>query len=265
MNDPYSILGVAFGASPDECKAAYRRLAKKYHPDVNHGDPLAEEQFKKISAAYDAIINPKPDPEPQVNPFRDFGFNFHSGSPFDDIFAHLRGQQRNDVTYEIRLTLEEAFQGKDVNVQPPTRPGTAPRELTVKIPRGIEDGTRLMMAGAGNQSNPNVRPGDLYILIRVTPHNRFTRHGLNLITMVPVTAFDVLLRDPIEVVGIDGKVISVAIPDSFDSMQKLRLAGQGMIDPRGLRGDLLIELFIQYPTVSAEHREALRNIAKTSS
>lgn len=259
MNDPYSTLGVPFGASPDECKTAYRKLAKKYHPDVNGGDPAAAERFKEISAAYEAITNPQPDPQPHPDFNFGFGGGFGGHSPFEDLFAHMAGMnRRRDVTVEIRLTLEEAFTGKDVTAQAPNGDG-AMREVKVKVPAGIEDGVRLMMQRAGPVYQG--RPSDIYFLIRVMPHTRFARQGLNLLQTVPVSALDVLLGDDIEVACITGQTIRVAIPDNWDSRRKLRLAGQGMTNGQ-TRGDMLIDLFVQYPPLSVEQRDAIRQILR---
>src|ERR1044071_3716596 len=115
--DPYAVLGIPRGASEEEAKVAFRNLAKTCHPDLHPNDPEAEAKFKSINAAYDAIRNPQPDPFQQVH-FRFDEFPF-GGSPFEDLFANLRGytrQQRNaDLHHEVRLNLEEAFHGKDVD------------------------------------------------------------------------------------------------------------------------------------------------------
>jgi curved DNA-binding protein len=274
MNDPYTTLGVPSGTSAEDCKAAFHKLAKVCHPDLHSNDPpelrlQAETQFKEISAAYDAIINPQPaQPQPQAQQwnFHDIRFNFDpgniGGSPFDHLFAQMHGQQRQDLTFEVRLSLEEIYQGKQLTIQvPEQRPGSGAREIKVQVPPGVEDGMRLVVPQAGHQSHPTARPGDLYILIRINPHPRFGRAGLHLTTLVPVTVFDVLLGNEIEVVSITGQTIRVAIPSNFDSTRKLRLAGQGLIDGRGIHGDLLIDLFIQYPIVPEQHRDALRQIA----
>jgi DnaJ-class molecular chaperone len=251
MSDPYATLGLAFGATPEECKAAFRALAKTCHPDLHPNDPKAESRFKEINAAYDAITNPQPEAQqPQGNPWH-FNFNFNSGqSPFDDLFAQMRGAQ-NVTIHEVRISLEEAFRGKEITVQI-----AQGREMKVRIPQGVEDGMRLVV-----QAQPPTRAGDLHILIRVLPHARLGRMGPHLSIVVPVTAFDVLLGNEIEVIGIDGHTIRVAIPSGFDSTRKLRLAGQGMADAANMRGDLLVELFIQYPVVPPKHIDVLRSIA----
>lgn len=256
--DPYNVLGVQRGASEDDVKNAFRKLAKTCHPDLHPNDPQAEARFKEINAAYDAIRNPQP--EPMFNPFDHPHF---SGSPFEDIFANLRGftrqQRNNDIHMECRLTLEEVFTGKELDITVPM--ANNPRTLKVRVPPGVEDGVSLRIAQAGDHSNKVLRPGDLYLIIRVMPHGSLIRAGRNLTTMVPVTAFDVLLGKEIEVVGIDGKTMRIAIPAGFDTSRKLRLAGQGMQDGAG-RGDLLIDLFIMFNELSEEQRALVQQAAE---
>jgi len=258
--DPYTVLGLPRGASEDEAKTAFRNLAKTCHPDLHPNDAEAERKFKEINAAYEAIRNPQPQPTFQHFRFEDFPFA--SGTPFEEMFSNLRGytrqQRNNDLHMECRLTLEEAFVGKELEITPQVN-----RTLRVRIPPGIEDGTNLHIAQAGDHSNKVLRPGDLYLLIRVLPHASLRRFGRNLLTVVPVTAFDVLLGKEIEVVGIDGKTMRVGIPADFDSTRKMRLAGQGMQDGGG-RGDLLIELFIVFPKLNDEQRALLGQAAEVA-
>lgn len=262
--DPYAVLGIPRDASEEDAKAAYRQLAKTCHPDLHPNDPQAERKFKELSAAYDAIRNPQPDPfQPHVHTwhFRSEGFPF-GNSPFDDLFANLHGytrQQRNiDLHHEVRLTLEEAFHGKEIEITLPTA-----RTIKVRVPPGIEDGVSLRVAQAGDHSNNALRPGDLFLLIRIAPHKTLLRAGRNLTAIVPVTAFDVLLGKEIEVIGIDGRALRVAIPANFDTSRKMRLAGQGMPDISG-RGDLLIELFVTFPLLTDEQRQLVQRAAESS-
>lgn len=258
MGDPYAVLGLSPGASPEEVKNAFRSLAKKHHPDLNPNDPNAKERFQEINAAYDAIVNPPS--QPQMGGYTGWNFNF---SPFgDDIFNNIFGagfrQRNSDLHFECRLTLEEAFTGRDVTLTI-HQPQGGSCDLTVKIPPGIEDGMKLRVPQAGDHSNPALRPGDLFIVVRVLPHSRFARSGRHLNLTLEVNAFDVWLNNEVEVNGIDGHQMRVAIPQNFDSQRKLRLAGQGMPDPaNNSRGDLLVELHIRFP----ELNDAQRNLVK---
>lgn len=263
--DPYAVLGLQRGASEEDVKNTFRKLAKTCHPDLHPNDPEAERRFKEINAAYDAIRNPQPEPQFQFHNFHFDGANFH-GNPFDDLFANLRGYTRqtrnNDLHMECRLTLEEVFQGKEVDITVPSQ--NNPRTIKVRIPPGIEDGTNLRIAGAGDHSNKTIRAGDLYLLIRLLPHASLRRAGRNLTTIVPVSVFEVLLGKEIEVEGIDGKTMRIAIPPGFDTSRRMRLAGQGMQDNAG-RGDLLIELFIIFEELNDEQRILIEQAAEKAS
>ena len=260
--DPYAVLGLQPGASASEAKAAFRTLAKTCHPDLHPNDPAAEARFKDINAAYDAISNPQPQPNFHSTQYRFDDFPF-PGSPFEDLFANLRGytrqQRNNDVRIECRLTLEDAFHGKELDVTVPVQ--SNPRTIKVRIPAGVEDGLHLKVAQAGDHTNKMLRPGDLYLIIRILPHASLVRDGRNLRTVVPVSAFDVLLNRDVEVVDIEGKTMLVPIPPGFDTSRKLRLAGKGMQDAHG-RGDMLIELFIVFKELTHEQRVLIAQAAE---
>ena len=260
MTDPYSVLGLSPGASEEAAKQAFRKLAKTCHPDLHPGDPAAEHRFKQINEAYDAIRNPQPE-SLHATHFRFDDFPFEPQSPFEELFAHVRSgfgrpQRNRDIHMECRIQLQDAFHGKEIELNSPSH-----SRLKVKIPPGIEDGMSLRMAQAGDHSFKHLPPGDLFLIIRVLPHSNFLRTGRNLTTITPVSVFDVLLGKEIEVIGIDGHLLHVAIPTNFDTSRKLRLAGQGMPDGNG-RGDLLIELFVMFPPLSDEQRALVEQIAK---
>lgn len=262
--DPYAVLGLQHGASEEEAKKAFHALAKTCHPDLHPDDPDAERRFKEINAAYDAIRNPQPDPRMHSAQFRFDDFPF-PGSPFEDLFANLRGytrqqQRNNDIQIECRLTLEDAFHGKELDVTVPVP--NNPRTIKVRIPAGIDNGMQLKVAQAGDHSNKMLRPGDLYLIVRVLPHATLIRDGRNLRTVVPVSVFDVLLNKDVEVVDIEGKTMLVPIPPGFDTSRKLRLAGKGMQDANG-RGDMLIELFIVFKELSHDQRVLIAQAAET--
>lgn len=253
--DPYAVLGVPRGASEQEAKDAFRRLAKTCHPDLHPGNPEAEHRFKEINAAYDAIRNPQPDP--QHVPFWHVhtGTHFGPDSPFEDLFSQVFGRGRNsDASFELSITLEEAFHGKEIILSiPPNKPT---RTIKVSIRPGVAHGMRIRLPQAGHQSHPGLSPGDLYLVINVAHHERFSRQGNNLFVTIPVSVFDVLLCRELDVVGIDGQTLRLAIPPRYDS-RKLRLAGHGMPDPHhGARGDLIVDLFVQYPALN-EGQQAL--------
>lgn len=254
--DPYSVLGLQRGASEEEAKTAFKKLAKTCHPDLHPDDPNAEKRFKEINEAYDRIKNgDKPNPMNFRTGNYDFRFNDGAGFRFEDLFQQVR-QRNHDIHLECRLTLEEAFHGKELNIQIPN--GHEPvRNVKVTIPPGMRTGMRISMAKSGSQTIPTMPPGDLYVAINVLPHSRFLRDNANnLITIVPTNAFDVLLCKAVMVDNIEGKTLSVDIPPGHDSSKKLKLTGQGMPDPyTKIRGDLLVELFVTYPELTEDQKK----------
>jgi DnaJ-class molecular chaperone len=269
MKDPYSILGLERGASENEAKAAFKKLAKTCHPDLHPNDPKAEERFKEINQAYDRIC--KGDVHEDVNFSNNFSFNDFGGgfgnNPFEHIFGELR-RRNQDINIECRITLEEAFVGKELNINVPASEKGS-RNVRAHLPAGAIDGMRVRVPKGGLQHNIASPPGDLYINIVVLPHEKFTRNNLDLIIMVPVTVFDILLGKDIEVINIEGKSLKINIPTNFDSARKLRLAGQGMPDyrfsanPSLTRGDLLVELFVQYPALNEEQKKLIQQAIET--
>lgn len=263
--DPYAILGLHRGASEQEAKEAFRKLAKTCHPDLHPNDAEAERRFKEINAAYDTIRNPQPDP---VN----VSWQFHSGpfgsaprgfeDVFADIFGHLRRNQ--DQVIEYRMTLEEAFRGKDISLSLPVN-GKSPRDIKVTIPPGMMHGMKIRIPQGGHQTHPSMSPGDLYLLISIPPHQRFARQGANLTTVTEVSVFDVLLGTDVEVVGIDGTKLRATISPGYGA-HMLRLAGHGMSDPyTGVRGDLFVELSVKYPVLTIEQQALIRQTAQLAS
>ncbi len=200
MKDYYQVLGVNRNASDEEIKQAYRRLARKYHPDVNPGDPKAEARFKEINEAYQVLS----DKEQRAkydrfgSDFRRYeqtgfgGFNYGS-QDFADLFETLFGQRRTagsgfsvkldgqDVEQSVELTLEEAYTGTQRTLQF-SNPNGTPRTITVKIPAGIDTGKRVRVPGEGAPGLNGGRRGDLYLVVTVKPHDRFERKGNDLYT-----------------------------------------------------------------------------------
>ena len=287
METHYTTLGVAENASQDEIKAAYRKLAMKYHPDRNPGDAAAEEQFKKINSAYAEIG--ESDARSKYDQMRQFGggqgnpfghggfeFNFGFGGPgggIEDIinqFFHQQGfgnphaqrQQRNrDFTFNLHLSLEEAFSGKQTPVQ--FNVNGQDYNLTVNIPAGIDNGTRIRYAGHGDKSIPNVPAGDLYINVLILEHPRFHRNGPHLITTIQVDALDACIGTELEFECIDGQKIKVTIPEGTQPGNQLQVKGRGMPVRAGgqPRGELIITIDVRIPTgLSPADKQDIKNI-----
>lgn len=261
MRDPYEILGLQRGASDADCKTAYRKLAMQYHPDRNPGDKAAEEKFKEISGAYDAITKPTPQ-QPNYNT-QNNGNPFHAG-PFnmDDIFKAFHAQQRQqnrDTNAIIEITLEDAFHGKDLNVS--LTVGRDVRDINVRVPPGVDNGSRIRVPGAGDRSFPTLPPGDLYINIQVASHQVFFRRGKDVAMTIEIDAFDVMLGTKVGVVALDGKRLDVTIPANFQPKNQLRLAKQGMpILGTAERGDLIVDVQVRFPVLTQSQLDVIATL-----
>ena len=309
QKDYYKILGVPENATEEDIKRAYRRLAKKYHPDFNPNDPNAEEKFKEISEAYAVLSDPKARAQyDQMRKmgagqipfdfsdfdfgpfFRSFGkggrgfrdlkfdlgsilrdiFGMGSSGGFDDVIietgpdghttfwtsgsgrrtAPRRGR---DVEMEVELDFLSAAKGTTVKIRPPY----LTKQLEVKIPAGVDTGSKVRVAGKGEPGTNGGPPGDLYLKVRVRPHPFFRREGNNIICEVPITFKEAALGAEIEVPTIDGKAY-VKIPPGTQGGQKLRLRGKGVPKPgTSQRGDQIVVVRIAVPKNLTEREKRL--------
>ena len=279
--NPFQILGVPYDATEDQIKLAYRKLAMEHHPDRNKGSKEAEEKFKEVGEAYEKLKDPvqrqmeadraQGKPQFRDNPFGGgFGFQHGPGGSFqfdfDDLFAglgvqHPRARQRNaDLNVSYAISLEDAFKGKEVALTIQT-PGV-PKHIATKIPAGIADGQRIRLAGQGDQTHAFLPPGDLYLIIRVLPHDRFSRIAQNLLAEAEISAFEALLGGELDVEGIDGQLLRVTIHPGTQPGQRFRVEGHGMPQPNGehLRGDLVVQVHVKVPYLDESAREKLRDL-----
>ncbi|MDP2673921.1 MAG: DnaJ C-terminal domain-containing protein [Dehalococcoidia bacterium] len=319
-HDFYDVLGVSRSASDKEVKQAFRRLARKYHPDVNPGDARAEERFKEINRAYEVLSDADKRKKydrygerwEQAEAFDqarraggaggaftqtfDLGdlFGLGRGGPFEGVFEAFTGRRGpmrgQNVEYSAEVTLEEAFQGTTrlLDLQSEAACATCggsgqiagavchvcegtgavvrPKRVEVKIPVGVQDGSRVRIAGEGRTGPAGGPRGDLYVVVRVRPHSRFERRGADLITEAGVALEDAVLGGEVEVQTLSGKRVALKLPPLTQNGRVFRLAGQGMprLDEKRKnkgRGDLLVRVRVVLPeSLSARERELFERL-----
>ena len=349
--DYYDVLGVQKNSSPEQIKAAYRKLAVKHHPDKNPGDKPSEEKFKEASEAYHVLS----DKERKQNydnfghaafengaggrgGFGNFDFSNHFSDIFEDFFSDFGGGGRgrrskksnfrgSDLRYDLSITLEEAYNGKKQDIKFSTsekcntcsgsgsKPGhdagscsmcgghgqvrsnqgfftvqqTCPqcsgtgeeitnpcgscggqgkkqtsKRLSVTIPKGVDDGTRIRLAGKGEAGSRGASSGDLYLFINVYSHELFKRSDENLFFEYPVSIADAALGTSLEIPTIDGAKAKIKIPAGTQSGKQFRLKGKGMPYMRGSgNGDLYVQVNTEVPvSLNKEQKELLEKFRK---
>lgn len=285
MKDYYQVLGVGRSASDQEIKQAYRKLARKYHPDINPGDKQAEARFKEINEAYETLSDKEKREKYDRfgNDWRRYeqsggagGFDYGGANDFTDIFETLfggsggRGAGRRgaggsfnmrmdgqDVDQPVEITLEEAFAGTQRSVQFANPNGT-PRTITVKIPPGIDTGGRVRVPGEGGPGMNGGARGDLYLVVRVQPHPRYERKGDDLSVKVDTSIYTLLLGGQAQVPTLTGKTLTLSVPEQTQNGRVFRLSGQGMPAMRSdRRGDLYVTLSATLPTRLSDRERTL--------
>jgi len=272
--DYYEVLGVKPDASKEEIVRAFRRLARKHHPDLNPGDPAAEERFKDINEAFQVLNDPdrrsKYDqlghgafaPE-DVAGFRTFTFDdIFRDFGFGDLFKRSGGFAARrgpvpgaDIRYGLEITLSEAFTGTKKTLQIPVD-GKA-RSIEVTIPRGAADGLLLRLAGQGAPGEQGAPSGDLYVVVHARADPRFSRQGADLLSTAAIGLGTAVMGGEIEVQTVTGRA-SLTIPPGTQSHTTFRLKGQGMPHAGG-RGDLLVRVTVSIPRArTARQKDLLR-------
>ncbi len=338
--DYYKILGVQRNASQDDIKKAFRKLARKYHPDVNPGDKKAEAHFKEINEAYEVLSDPEkrqkydtlgPNWQEQfgfgtgtgTGPFgrrpgagtrsrtgggTPFDFDFdtdptHFSDFFETLFGRmgggastrtrttadqLRRRPGDNIEQPVEISLQEAYSGatRTFVVQSPevcnTCQGTGTangktcptclgegqttrtKRIEVRIPAGVDNGSKVRVAGEGQPGIGGGPRGDLYLVISVRPDPNFERKGDDLYTEVPVDLTTLMLGGEAQITLPDGKRLLLTIPPETQNGQEFRLTGKGMPNPRtGSRGNLYARAKVVLPTRLTPHeRELFAELAR---
>ncbi|MFN9720411.1 MAG: DnaJ C-terminal domain-containing protein [Planctomycetota bacterium] len=293
--DFYEVLGLSRSASQDEIRKAYKKLARKFHPDVKPADPDAEKKFSEITEAYDVLSDEQKRANYDQfghaargaggNPFDGFqgfggggggaafdlndilggmfgGGGGRGGSPFGGAGrrAQPRSQKGQDAKAEITVPFSVAINGGEHTVT--LQHGASSERLSVKIPAGIEDGKSIRLAGQGTPGVAGGPPGDLIVTVHIAAHPWFRRDGQNLLVEVPVTASEAVLGAKIDVPTLNDGMVVLTIPPGTSSGAKLRLRGKGVLNHKsGERGDQFVTLKIVVPKdLSAEARELFERL-----
>ena len=354
--DYYDVLGIKRGASDADIKSAFRRLAKEHHPDRNPDDKTAEQKFKEINEAYEVLKD-----EQKRAAYDQFGhaafeggrgpggpggfgpdFSSSMSDIFDDLFGEFMGgrrggggRQRNtrergaDLRYNMEITLQEAFTGKQAQIRVPTsvtcetcsgsgaRAGSRPttcatcggqgkvrasqgfftiertcpscqgrgetiddpcpdcrgqgrqtkeRTLAVSIPPGVEDGTRIRLAGEGEAGSRGGPTGDLYIFLSIKPHEFFQRDGADIFCRVPISMTTAALGGNVDVPTVEGNRVRMPVPSGTENGKQFRLKSKGMPVLRSkVQGDMYIQVEVETPkNLTRKQRELLEEFERES-
>jgi molecular chaperone DnaJ len=356
--DYYEVLEVPRTATEADLKSAFRRLAKEHHPDKNAGNAVAEQKFKELAEAYEALKDPQK--RAAYDQFGHAAFENGRGGAggpggfgpdfatsmsdiFDDLFGEFMGgrgrpgasRQRNgrergsDLRYNMEVTLADAYAGKNAQIRVPTsvgcetcqgsgaKPGSKPtacgtcggqgkvraaqgfftiertcptcmgrgeiisdpcspcggagrivkeRTLSVNIPAGVEDGTRIRLAGEGEAGLRGGPTGDLYIFLSIKPHELFQRDGADVFCKVPISMITAALGGQIDVPTVEGAMTRVKVPEGTETGKQFRLKGKGMPVLRSkVQGDMYIQVDVETPkNLTRRQRELLEEFDKES-
>ncbi|MCO6479499.1 MAG: DnaJ domain-containing protein [Phaeodactylibacter sp.] len=294
--DYYKILGVGRDAGKEEIRKAYRKIARKYHPDLNPDDKEAEKKFKQANEAYEVLSDSEKRKKydkygkdwehaeafeqarrQQEGRGRTYTYTegFGESSDFSDFFRSMfgdeaafggfsRGRGRTmsfrgeDYRAELHLQLRDVYQGQQ---QVLTVNGS---KIRLTIPAGVEDGQTIRIKGQGGPGRNGGEKGDLYITFRIPEDPDFQRIGSDLYTAVDMSLYTAILGGKTEVPTLDGKV-AVTIPPGSENGKKIRLKGKGMpvYKKKGKYGDLYVALQVQLPkNLSEKERQLFRQLAE---
>lgn len=271
--DYYETLGVSRSANDDDIKKAYRRLARKYHPDVSKAKD-AEERFKEVNEAYDVLrdkqkrqaydqlganwkagqsFNPPPGwaDGASAGGFADLFESLFAGggSPFGAGFGgrsaggsrpHNHSPKGEDITQRLPISVEEAYGGCERTVR------IDGKAIKVKVPAGIVSGKKIRLSGKGQQSPYGGQPGDLYFQIELQPHETFRVDDRNVHVTTYITPWEAALGGKVPVKTLGGTV-EITVPANSQSGRKMRLRERGL--PGAPAGDQIVELIIHTPPV----------------
>ncbi|MFH1823798.1 MAG: DnaJ C-terminal domain-containing protein [Candidatus Firestonebacteria bacterium] len=310
--DYYKILGVDKNSNKKTIQESYRKLARKFHPDLNPGNKRAEEKFKEINEAYEVIsddnkrvkydqlgsdwsnwqtyTSPNSREKYDDNIFGEFGgFSDFFKTFFSQSQEYRTTTEDSNLEYQIELDLKDVFLGGEktfelqmqeecykcggrgvvsrnsvCNICKGSGVTIKTKKLTVKIPSYIKEGSKIRIIGQGRKLR-NGRYGDLFLVVKIKPHNVFELKGLNLHCEIPVTMYELILGGNVDIPTFKGKVV-VKVPSGTQNGSIFRLKGMGFCDSTGQKGDLMVKVKVVLPTsLTLKERsliEELRKIGK---
>ena len=295
--DYYAVLGVSKTATDKEITKTYRKLARKYHPDTNPNNAAAEEKFKDISSAYDVLGDEKRrkeyDEVRRAGPSA-FGMHagaggrggpsgFNNGQQFDmggadisdligQMFGGRGGRSRggvdprrgSDLETTIEITFLDAINGLTTSLRLSTDSESAPREVNVRIPVGVDNGQRIRIKGRGEPGRSGGPAGDLLITCNVVPHHLFSREAKNLTVQLPITFTEAALGANIEVPTVDGSTVILRLKPGTQAGSRHRVKGKG-VNSGGVAGDLIVTVEVVVPKdLSDKQRKLVEQLADLS-
>lgn len=260
LSDPYAVLGVPRGASIEDLRQAYRKLAKELHPDARPGDRASEERFKEVTAAFNFLSDPQRRRKFDRGEIDSDGKDKRrarrarpngsaaGGAQRDNVFSGVFGDdglgrfktKGEDVRYRLELDFIEAAAGGRKRVV--MGDGKA---LDLVIPEGVRTGAVLRLRGQGRASKRSSSPGDAFVEIDVLEHSLFERRGDDIWLELPITLTEAIEGGKVKVPTLSGSV-SLTVPKGSNSGQTLRLRGKGVRGENG-RGDQLVRLVVTLP------------------
>ena len=279
-DDHYQILGVSRTATSEDIQKAYREMARKYHPDLHPDDNAAKEQFKKVQTAFDVLNDPSKRemydrygssfdgvggggraPQGQAGGFQsggevDLESLFGGGGGFADLFGGGKRRTRRsprtpgeDITAHIRIPFQLAIDGGKTEVR--FERDNKHETLSITIPQGLPDGSRMRLRGQGRPGRGGGATGDLLLEVNVEQHAVYRREGDTLAVSLPISLSEALEGAKVDLPTPWG-TISLRIPEGTSSGKKLRAGGMGVRHANGSKGDLIAEVQIVLPVSDDE-------------
>src|SRR5213595_2214477 len=283
FRDYYETLGASKTATEDEIRGAFRKLARKYHPDVAKDKKAAEEKFKQINEAYEVLSDPEKrkkyeqlganwnqpggfQPPPQWGG-QPGGRSYQWGGDGGGVEFEFGGREATaergaDVEADIMVMLEEALHGSTRTVSLRRAGSNKVENYQVKIPRGVREGQRIRLAGQGEAGVGGGKSGDLFLRVRLARHPDFSVEGSDLIHEVKIEPWRAVLGSELLVPTLEGKV-RLKVPPGTQGGQRFRLRERGLPGVSGKRGDLFVEVQINLPKkLNERERELWNELAK---